>query len=161
MALLSRTAPFSAPSASGIKIFRLGPRERLLFWAAIVRADEGMLGLRRRARAALFLFDACLSHASGAAEVPVPGTILLIAFQVVPILFTVTSPSRSTRPVTPLEGRGDPSIRSTRSRRRRMSSYPMARPATRTASSCCSSSTEETATRRRDPGGYHLIDGAA
>ena len=77
-------------------------------------------------------------HRGLPAEVPVPGDVFLIAFQIDPVLYTSTSRSRTTRPVTSSRR----ARRSRRSRATRSSSRRTARRtrwrrrATRTASSC-------------------------
>ena len=91
MALPSRAAPFfSGPVGLAIKIFLLALVNALAVWAAIVLADEGKWAAVAVLAVTTFLIDlAYLTRRALPLKFLIPGTVLMIAFQVVPILYTV------------------------------------------------------------------------
>jgi arabinogalactan oligomer / maltooligosaccharide transport system permease protein len=91
MALPSRAAPFfSGPVGLAIKVFLLALVNALAVWAAIVLADEGKWAAVAVLAVTTFLIDlAYLTRRALPLKFLIPGTVLMIAFQVVPILYTV------------------------------------------------------------------------
>ncbi len=91
MALPSRAAPFfSGPVGLAIKIFLLALVNALAVWAAIVLADEEKWAAVAVLAVTTFLIDlAYLSRRALPLKFLIPGTVLMIAFQVIPIFYTV------------------------------------------------------------------------
>ena len=91
MALPSRAAPFfSGPVGLGIKILLLGLMNAVAVWAAIVLADEGKWPAVAVLVVTTVLIDvAYLARRALPLKFLIPGTLLMLAFQVVPILYTV------------------------------------------------------------------------
>ena len=91
MALPSRAAPFfSGPVGLAIKIFLLAIVNALAVWAAIVLADEEKWAAVAVLAVTTLLIDLVYSRARALPlKFLIPGTVLMIAFQVVPILYTV------------------------------------------------------------------------
>jgi len=91
MALPSRAAPFfSGPVGLAIKIFLLAIMNALAVWAAIVLADEEKWPAVAVLAVSTVLIDvAYLSRRALPLKFLIPGTVLMIAFQVIPIFYTV------------------------------------------------------------------------
>jgi arabinogalactan oligomer/maltooligosaccharide transport system permease protein len=91
MALPSRAAPlFSGPVGLAIKVLLLGLMNALAVWAAIVLADEGKWPAVAVLAATTVLIDAAyLARRALPLKFLIPGTLLMLAFQVIPIFYTV------------------------------------------------------------------------
>ena len=93
MALPSRAAPFfSGPLGLAIKILLLGLMNAIAVWAAIVLADEGKWPAVAVLAVTTILIDiAYLARRTWALPLKflIPGTLLMLAFQVIPIFYTV------------------------------------------------------------------------
>ena len=93
MALPSRAAPFfSGPVGLAIKILLLALMNGIAVWAAIVLADEGKWPAVAVLAITTILIDlAYLSRRTWALPLKflIPGTLLMLAFQVIPIFYTV------------------------------------------------------------------------
>jgi arabinogalactan oligomer/maltooligosaccharide transport system permease protein len=91
LALPSRAvALFSGPLGLTIKILLLGLVNAIAVWAAIVLADEGKWpALAALAVTTLALDAAYLARRALPLKFLIPGTLLMLAFQVIPIFYTV------------------------------------------------------------------------
>ena len=93
---------FSGGAGLGLKIVLLAIVNAIAIWAAVILAsDEKWIALGVLVAATLAID---LIYLSPRRAIPlkflVPGTVFLIAFQIIPIVYTSTSRSRTTRPAT-------------------------------------------------------------
>ena len=91
MAFPSRAAPFfSGPVGLAIKILLLALMNGLAVWAVIVLADEGKWPAVAVLAVTTILIDAAyLARRALPLKFLIPGTVLMLAFQVIPIFYTV------------------------------------------------------------------------
>ena len=83
-------AVFSGPIGFALKIVLLGIVNALAVWAGVILAGDGKwIALAVLAATTILIDIAYMSKRSLALKFLIPGTLLLLAFQVIPILYTV------------------------------------------------------------------------